>query len=61
MNRVLRYFVTALIVWLGAVIGSAWAQGGYGLYILGKEVTPANCGDLSTLDTERIKVQSGGD
>jgi len=61
MNRVLRYFVTALIVWLGAVIGSAWAQGGYGLYILGKEVTPANCGDLSTLDTERIKVQSGGE
>ena len=61
MKRVLRYFVTALIVWLGAVIGSAWAQGGYGLYILGKEVTPANCGDLSTLDTERIKVQSGGE
>ena len=60
MKRVLRYFVTALIVWLG-VIGSAWAQGGYGLYILGKEVTPANCGDLSTLDTERIKVQSGGE
>ena len=61
MNRVLRYFVTALIVSLGAVIGSARAQGGYGLYILGKEVTPANCGDLSTLDTERIKVQSGGE
>ena len=61
MKRVLRYFVTALIVCLGAVIGSARAQGGYGLYILGKEVTPANCGDLSTLDTERIKVQSGGE
>ncbi len=61
MKRVLRYFVMALIVSLGAVIGSARAQGGYGLYILGKEVTPANCGDLSTLDTERIKVQSGGE
>ena len=61
MKRVLLWsLVTALAV-LGVGIRSARAQGGYGLYILGTEVTSANCNDLSSLDTEKIKLQAGGE